>query len=153
MHNNDGDVNDDGVNALHAIVNEERLEVQSCVSLFIVVHYCCCSCWLHMKMCMCVWTSSCQSVNLSPCPWSLPDPFFISHEFSLLVACFITTLYSCHSPTMSSSSVSSTTPTSTMSSSAMSVSSSRTMLRKSLGLWLPVTSAGCPKKRLSFSSP
>ena len=29
-----------------------------------------------------VWASTCQPVDLSTCPWSLSDPFCISHEFS-----------------------------------------------------------------------
>ena len=59
-------------------------------------------------------------MNLSPYPWSLFDApfFFTSHSCSLLIACFILTLYSSYpqSHTMSfSSSVLSTTLTSAMS--------------------------------------
>ena len=127
VHNGEDDDDDDGVYFLHAAVNEERVKAygpgRACSLLFTFVTsavYCTCTC-----------VYGPPRVNLSTCPWLLPDPVVVSHSFPVSAACFIVTLYSSHSPTMSSSSSSSTTPTSTMSSSSMSISSSRTMLGKS----------------------
>ena len=62
--NDYGDGDDDGVYSLHAAVNEERLEVRSCVSLCIVCTVVTpaisCTC-----KCLYIWISSCESVNPS----------------------------------------------------------------------------------------